>query len=144
MYDLSKGLEPIILNIANPSEISQALYRARELERDLNRSLVGIVVNNIDTMTDLCSSSSARKSFDAYSTSFLEDSYKHVFKQPYRMLDAFFHHIASGSNASGSNAISGSGLPAGGVPSSSESDMSTTDRGKGRFIVVVPQSRLNK
>ncbi len=126
------------MNIDNPSEISRALYRARELERDLGRPLVGILVNTIDTMTDFLSSNSARKSFDAYSTSFLEDSYKQVIKQPYRMLDAFLQHISIESNTT---AVTSEEKAASDNETATESSEAQL---RGRFIVTVPQDKMKK
>ena len=46
-FDINKGVEPMVLDMQQPRDIVEALYRARELIRDLGRPLIGIVLNTM-------------------------------------------------------------------------------------------------
>jgi hypothetical protein len=44
-YTAKKGLEPIQLDVNSPASIAKVFYRVREIRRDLDRPLAGIIVN---------------------------------------------------------------------------------------------------
>lgn len=50
IYDMSgrKGLEPIVADVADPSQLAELLYRIRQVHRDLKRPLYAVVVNSVD------------------------------------------------------------------------------------------------
>ena len=45
-FDERKGLETIIMDINEPATVANALYRIKEIRRDLNRDLFGVVISN--------------------------------------------------------------------------------------------------
>lgn len=50
VYDMSgrKGLEPIVADVADPSQLAELLYRIRQVQRDLRRPLYAVVINSVD------------------------------------------------------------------------------------------------
>ena len=45
VFERFKGIEPIVLDITEPNHILRCIYRIREIQRDLNRSFVGLIIN---------------------------------------------------------------------------------------------------
>lgn len=48
IFERRKGLEPIILDVNEPAQISKVLFRIRQIRRDLDRPLMGVVLNIAD------------------------------------------------------------------------------------------------
>ena len=42
-----------MLDMATPAHIAKVLYRSKELKRDLDRTVVGVIVNNAGTVVSL-------------------------------------------------------------------------------------------
>jgi len=45
LFERQRGVEPIVLDVEEPKDIVAAIYRIRELNKDLGRHLVGVVIN---------------------------------------------------------------------------------------------------
>ena len=82
IYDTRKGLEPIVLDLSQPVQLARLLYRIKQVTRELNRPLMGIMINVADAMADSVPDAS-EVDLEA-----LDSNYRAVLKGPVRLLQA--------------------------------------------------------
>jgi len=51
MYESRKGLEVILFDLADPTTLVSLIYRLRQVEKELDRRLSGVLINLFDTGT---------------------------------------------------------------------------------------------
>ena len=48
-YESRKGLETILLDVTDPTSMVKLVYRLQEIQRDLQKDLLAVVINNMGT-----------------------------------------------------------------------------------------------
>jgi hypothetical protein len=84
LYSMKKGIELIEFNLEDPTTYPTLIYRLRYIRRDLDRPLVGVVLN----LADEIQLASNLQSNDILDPQYLEERYKAIFKSPSRVLTA--------------------------------------------------------
>eukprot|EP00601_Ochromonadales_sp_CCMP2298_P014186 CAMPEP_0173236996 /NCGR_PEP_ID=MMETSP1142-20121109/11782_1 /TAXON_ID=483371 /ORGANISM="non described non described, Strain CCMP2298" /LENGTH=260 /DNA_ID=CAMNT_0014167591 /DNA_START=142 /DNA_END=921 /DNA_ORIENTATION=- len=85
-FEARKGLEPVLFDLTQPATFADIVYRIRQIRRDLDRPLVGVLLNLAAYVEDYDGEENA----NFLDISFLDRHYKAVFKGPVRLLQALF------------------------------------------------------
>eukprot|EP01041_Mallomonas_annulata_P010345 gene10345-21581_t len=87
VYDRVKGIEPIVLDLTEPNHILRAIYRLKEIERDLHRNLVGVVINYSDHPSDRKGKGKGKRNkvnkggdIESFELVQLDDAYKEIIR----------------------------------------------------------------
>mmetsp|Transcript_25563 Transcript_25563/g.36661 ORF Transcript_25563/g.36661 Transcript_25563/m.36661 type:complete len:240 (+) Transcript_25563:324-1043(+) len=95
MYESRKGLEVILFDLADPTTLVSLIYRLRQVEKELDRRLSGVLINLFDFVED------HREDADLVDIAVLDGNYKALLKGPVRLLQTIFelvrHQMPSGS-----------------------------------------------
>ena len=81
-FDSRKGLELIKFDLADPATFVTLIYRLRQIRRDLDRPIVGIVLNLVGYLEDY----GGEVSTDYLNIISMDRHYKALFKGPVRLL----------------------------------------------------------
>lgn len=90
-FDARKGLELIKFDLVDPSTFVGLIYRLRQIRRDLDRPIVGIILNLAEYLQDYA----GEPSTDYLNIITMDRHYKALFKGPVRLLQVRVHRSES-------------------------------------------------